>query len=249
VITKPGRDEILLAKVGKELRYQIEAYDPEGQALTYIKRSYPFGLEVDQKTGLITWVPSEIYLGVKFQVTFSVLDGVHSISHAFYIEVLPPDTTPVPKPTPTPTPTKILTAKSTLTLTPRPTSTPTRASISVPTSTPAPTPQPTQTPSLALNQERGWFLNPEDTLVVYYYPGGRSSTVAWENNWFYWWYNQPLTTINIYYAPGPSGPWSWLYIDSVAPYYRSLPLFISRGAYKFVIKNYTKGDMVYLKVY
>lgn len=102
---------------------------------------------------------------------------------------------------------------------------------------------------ISRGQEKGWFLDPGDILTVYYYPNGRSSTVAWKNNWFYWLNNDPSTYINIYCASGSNGPWYWMYVDSVAPYYRSLPLWLSKGAYKFVIKNYTKGDIVVLKVY
>lgn len=102
---------------------------------------------------------------------------------------------------------------------------------------------------ISRGQEKIWFLNPGDILTVYYYPDGQPSTVAWKNNWFYWLNNNPSTYINIYCASGFNGPWYWMYVDSVAPYYRSLPLRLSKGAYKFVIKNYTKGDIVYLKVY
>ena len=107
----------------------------------------------------------------------------------------------------------------------------------------------TITDNIYRGQEKGWFLDPGDTLVVYYYPDGSSSTVAWKNNWFYWVNNEPFTTINIYCAPSSGGPWSWMYVSSVAPYYKSLPLLLNEGAYKFEIKNYTKGDTVYLKVY
>lgn len=103
--------------------------------------------------------------------------------------------------------------------------------------------------NICRGQEKGWFLDPGDTLIVYYYPDGSSSTVAWKNNWFYWLTNEPYTTINIYCASSSGGPWSWMYVSSVAPYYKNLPLFLSKGAYKFEIKNYIKGDTVYLKVY
>jgi len=106
-----------------------------------------------------------------------------------------------------------------------------------------------ETDNIYCGQEKGWFLDPGHTLVVYYYPIGSSSTVAWKNNWFYWLTNEPFTVINIYCAPSSGGPWSWMYRASIAPYYKSLPLLLSIGVYKFVIKNYTKGDTVYLKVY
>ncbi len=106
-----------------------------------------------------------------------------------------------------------------------------------------------ETDNIYCGQEKGWFLDPGHTLVVYYYPIGSSSTVAWKNNWFYWVNNEPFTTIDIYCAPSSGGPWSWMYRASIAPYYKSLSLLLSIGVYKFVIKNYTKGDIVYLKVY
>lgn len=116
--------------------------------------------------------------------------------------------------------------------------------------TPTPVKAATSTDTISRGQERGWLLDPGDTLNIYYYADGRSSTVAWKDNWYYWWMNNPFTTINIYYRyPGLNGPWSWVHVDSVAPYYRSLPLQFSKGSYKFVIKNYTKADAVYLKIY
>ncbi len=97
-------------------------------------------------------------------------------------------------------------------------------------------------------QTKAWFLDPGDVLTVYYYADGRECTVTWKNNWYYWWSTDSFSTINIYCR---YNSWYHMYVDSFAPYYRKLPLRVSgRGiVYKFVIKNYREGDMVYLKIY
>ena len=106
----------------------------------------------------------------------------------------------------------------------------------------------TRSDSIYRGQEKGWFMNPGDTLVVYYSADGKSCISEWKDNWFYWLNNNPYTTIKIYTAAKNSGPWYYMYVDSVAPYYRSLPLFLSRGEYKFEIKNYKNGDIVNLRI-
>lgn len=39
-----------------------------------------------------------------------------------------------------------------------------------------------------------------------------------------------------------------IYEGHVSPYYRSLPLWMSKGVYKFEIKNYKNGDTPILKI-
>ncbi len=96
---------------------------------------------------------------------------------------------------------------------------------------------------------RGWFLDPGDTLTVYYYSDGDPFTVAWKNNWFYWWENDPTTFIEVYCGSEINGQWNRLYSSSLAPWYRSYNPQMTCGMWKFYIKNYRNGDMPYLKIY
>lgn len=105
------------------------------------------------------------------------------------------------------------------------------------------------TDTIERGEEKGWFLDPGDTLTVYYYPDGSTCTMAWKDNWFYWIMNNPFSTINTYCASGINGPWYHLYSDYVGPYYESHYLPLLSGVYKFEIHNYRNGDMVYLKIY
>lgn len=99
-------------------------------------------------------------------------------------------------------------------------------------------------------QTKGWPLDPGDLLVVYYYADGRSCTVKWgQSFWSYWLMGQPIVVITIYCAPSRSGPWYYMYTSSVDCFSQSLPLFLSSGVYKFVLKCYSdSGSWVYLKI-
>jgi subtilase family serine protease/fibronectin type 3 domain-containing protein/flagellar hook assembly protein FlgD/Tol biopolymer transport system component len=48
---------INLASVGQVYRYQAEAIDPNGEALTYRLEAAPYGMHIDATTGLIMWTP------------------------------------------------------------------------------------------------------------------------------------------------------------------------------------------------
>ena len=104
--------------------------------------------------------------------------------------------------------------------------------------------------TISRGEEKGWFINPGDKLVVYYVPDGRPCTVLWKNNWFYWWSNDSFSTINIYASSGYNKTKYWVYGDSLAPYYRKLSLSLSntKALYSFEIKNYRGGEIAYLKI-
>ena len=108
----------------------------------------------------------------------------------------------------------------------------------------------TQYGTISRGQTKGWFMNPNDTLVVYYRTDGRPCTLSWMNNWFYWWSNQSFSTINVYSSAGYGRTNYWVYVDSLAPYFRSLQLNFSSvgGLYTFVIKNYKGGELATLRI-
>lgn len=100
------------------------------------------------------------------------------------------------------------------------------------------------------NQGKGWFLDPGDILTVYYYPDGLCRTIKWYSNWFFWWKLSPVTAIEIYCADRQSGPWYSLYKASVDPIPQKFNgLWLGKGIYKFVIKNFKNGDMTTLVLY
>jgi hypothetical protein len=70
------------------------------------------------------------------------------------------------------------------------------------------------------------------------------------DTWFYWWQNDSFSTINVYSSAGYGKTNYWMYIDSLAPYYRKFRINFSNpgGLLTFVIKNYKGGDIAYLRI-
>jgi RHS repeat-associated protein len=58
--------------VGVIYNYDVNATDPNGEALNYGLFSHPSGMAIDRDTGLITWVPAE---AGSFDVTVTASDG------------------------------------------------------------------------------------------------------------------------------------------------------------------------------
>jgi len=105
---------------------------------------------------------------------------------------------------------------------------------------------------ISKGQENGWFLDPGDTLTVYYYPKSSSSKVAWQQPFLTYWINgRPFVTGSIYWSPYYSinPTWMYLYNGGVDCFWSSFSLPYGGGVYKFVIKNYTKSAQVTMKVY
>src|SRR4029079_3828933 len=65
---------IVDAQVNTAYRYQAQATDADGDALTFALVSGPAGLTVDPSTGLVGWTPAAAQLGTQ-AVTLSVADG------------------------------------------------------------------------------------------------------------------------------------------------------------------------------
>lgn len=107
----------------------------------------------------------------------------------------------------------------------------------------------TRTDVIYRGQEKGWFIDPGRTLVVFYSPGGRSSTVQWQQPPLSYVINgRPFVTGSIYWYPNPT-TWKRLYTGSVDCFWQSFSLPYGGGAYKFEIKCYAKGAQVKMKVY
>ena len=77
---------ITTAEVGVEYTYDVEATDPNLDALTYSLTRNPDGMEIDKHTGLITW---EYPTVGSFGVTVKVSDGVLSDTQSFTVTVEP----------------------------------------------------------------------------------------------------------------------------------------------------------------
>ena len=63
-----------LAFGGTAYTYDLQASDPNGDALTYSLTVAPDGMTIDESTGLIEWTPTSEQLGIQ-AVTVSVADG------------------------------------------------------------------------------------------------------------------------------------------------------------------------------
>ena len=80
-------------------QYDVEASDPEGQALTYLLDQAPAGMSIDAATGLISWTPTFSQVGLS-EVTVRVQDARGgSATQFFQVVVSPrPNTAPVAVP-------------------------------------------------------------------------------------------------------------------------------------------------------
>ena len=74
------------ATVGVEYTYNVNANDPDGDALTYSLIRNPSGMEIDEDTGLITW---EDPIEGSHGVTVKVSDGVLYVTQSFTVTVMP----------------------------------------------------------------------------------------------------------------------------------------------------------------
>ena len=69
--------------------YDVAAYDPDGDLLTYSLTTYPSGMTINDTTGLIQWLPNISHVGNAL-VRVEVSDGTYSADQLFVIVVLPP---------------------------------------------------------------------------------------------------------------------------------------------------------------
>jgi len=88
-------------------------------------------------------------------------------------------------------------------------------------------------------QTKSWWITGAGRLTVYYYPNGNSPSRAywWISAWPIWQSSAyPSITIDIYVSSGlPGKGWYWMYRSQLKPWRRSLPLWLGRAIYKFVI--------------
>jgi len=80
-------EAITTATIGEDYIYQVEATDPDNDTLYYYLNISPTGMDIDEDTGLIYWVPAETHVGenpVEVEVSDSELSAVQS-----YIIVIP----------------------------------------------------------------------------------------------------------------------------------------------------------------
>jgi len=75
---------VTTAKLDMEYTYDVDATDPDGDALTYSLTTHPGGMTINSSTGLITWTPADTG---GFDVTVNVSDGILSATQSFNISV------------------------------------------------------------------------------------------------------------------------------------------------------------------
>jgi len=71
----------------KEYRYDVNAYDPDNDPLTYSLLSKPEGMTINPQTGLIKWIPSRRQLGFN-NVAVQVSDGTYTATQSFTVNVI-----------------------------------------------------------------------------------------------------------------------------------------------------------------
>jgi len=77
-------DPVTTAKEGATYTYDVEATDPNEDALTYSLTVSPTGMTINSTTGVITWTPAA---AGSFEVTVEVSDGSKSETQSFTIIV------------------------------------------------------------------------------------------------------------------------------------------------------------------
>ena len=77
-------DPVTTAKEGATYTYDVEATDPNEDALTYSLTVSPTGMTINSTTGVITWTPAA---AGSFDVTVEVSDGSKSETQSFTIIV------------------------------------------------------------------------------------------------------------------------------------------------------------------
>jgi hypothetical protein len=84
---------------GSGYLYPVNAFDPEGDVLTFSLVSAPEGMIIVPTTGLIDWVPTvdQVNTG-PYLVTVQVSDGLHNVSESFSVSVNNPAINPALSP-------------------------------------------------------------------------------------------------------------------------------------------------------
>jgi len=77
-------DPVTTAKEGVAYTYDVEATDPNGDALTYSLTTSPTGMTINSNTGVISWTPTT---AGSFDVTVEVSDDSKSDTQSFTITV------------------------------------------------------------------------------------------------------------------------------------------------------------------
>ena len=72
---------------GQAYQYQLTATDPEGEAISFALANSPTGMQIDQNTGLVTWLPGADQIGVhSVEITASDTQG-NSASQSYLLSV------------------------------------------------------------------------------------------------------------------------------------------------------------------
>jgi len=78
---------VAAALQGAPYKYQVQAFDPDGDDITYYLSAWPTNMSIDPVGGLISWVPASDQVGPAF-VRLEVMDGHGGVSNqSFYIMV------------------------------------------------------------------------------------------------------------------------------------------------------------------
>ena len=83
-------------QLGESYSYPVNAFDPDGDALTYSLATgmFPAGMAIDRATGQVSWTPSSVG---SFAVTLQVADPIHpAVAQSFTLDVLRPVATNAP---------------------------------------------------------------------------------------------------------------------------------------------------------
>ena len=88
---------VLTATVNRTYTYQVEARDPDNDALSFSLEPAPPGMAIDPATGLVRWTPREWQAG-NHTVVVRVSDGIGSAAQLFVLQVFPDNKTVPPGP-------------------------------------------------------------------------------------------------------------------------------------------------------
>lgn len=101
--------------------------------------------------------------------------------------------------------------------------------------------------TISRGQTEMWSLSPGDTLTVYYTSDGKPCAVSWWDNWYYYQQFKPFTAMTVFASS--NNACYWLRNAAVQWVPQSSSWMFPKGwRYVFVIKNYTNGDFVYLRI-
>ena len=87
-------DPVTNATEGELYVYDVDAYDPNNDILTYTLVVAPDGMEINSSTGLIKWTPTNEQVGNN-TITIQVTDGIFYENQSFIINVLNVDYPPI----------------------------------------------------------------------------------------------------------------------------------------------------------